>query len=285
MTRATTNAAAESNPLVRGASGMRIGSLFSGIGGLELGLEWAGLGPVIWQVEQDEFCRAVLAKHWPEAERFDDVCTVGKATLAPVDLICGGFPCQDISRAGKGEGLAGERSGLWFEYARIVGELGPRFVVVENVTTLLNNGMGDVLGSLAALGYHCWWDCIPAAAVGAPHLRDRVFVVAYAGRLGRELRGGVDDLAAKSSKEGPARPAVGHGGDDVPGLQARLREFQRWATDNGTLRESPAWETEPAVGRVADGVSGRMDRLSALGNAVVPQCAEVVGRLIQELAR
>jgi DNA (cytosine-5)-methyltransferase 1 len=112
---------------------MRIGSLFSGIGGLELGLEWSGVGHTVWQVEREPFCRAVLAKHWPAAERFDDVRTVGKANLAPVDLICGGFPCQDVSSAGKGAGLAGERSGLWREFARILGELQPGWVVVENV--------------------------------------------------------------------------------------------------------------------------------------------------------
>ena len=112
---------------------MRIGSLFSGIGGLELGLERAGVGRVAWQVEIDPFCRAVLAKHWPDVERFEDVRSVGASNLSPVDVICGGFPCQDVSLAGLGRGLEGERSGLWFEYLRIVTEMRPRFVVVENV--------------------------------------------------------------------------------------------------------------------------------------------------------
>jgi C-5 cytosine-specific DNA methylase len=115
---------------------LTIGSLFSGIGGLDLGLERAGLGPVLFQVEIDPFCRAVLAKHWPKALRHDDVRTVGRtATLPRVDLLCGGFPCQDVSGAGKGAGLEGERSGLWFEFHRIVAATLPRFVVVENVAS------------------------------------------------------------------------------------------------------------------------------------------------------
>jgi DNA (cytosine-5)-methyltransferase 1 len=157
---------------------LTIGSLFSGIGGLELGLERAGLGPVVWQVECDPFALQVLEKHWPDAERYQDVRSVC-AELAPVSVICGGFPCQDISNAGKREGIEGKRSGLWSEFARIVGVVRPRFVVVENVSALLGRGMGVVLGDLAALGYDATWDCIPAQAIGAPHRRDRLFVVAW----------------------------------------------------------------------------------------------------------
>jgi DNA (cytosine-5)-methyltransferase 1 len=108
---------------------LTIDSLFSGIGGLEIGLEWAGLGPVLWQVERDPFCLRKLAWRYPDAARFDDVKSVGAANLAPVDLICGGFPCQDVSSAGKRVGLAGARSGLWYEFARIVGEMRPRWVI------------------------------------------------------------------------------------------------------------------------------------------------------------
>lgn len=170
---------------------LTIGSLFSGIGGLELGLERAGLGPVVWQVERDAWCRGVLARHWPDARRFEDVTDFRE--VPHVDLICGGFPCQDISVAGTGAGLAGQRSGLWREYARIVRMVRPRFVVVENVSALLGRGLGEVLGDLAASGYDALWDCLPAAAVGAPHRRDRVFVVAwrvgYADDTGSQGRG------------------------------------------------------------------------------------------------
>ena len=115
---------------------MNVGSLFAGIGGFDLGFERAGMR-VAWQVELDPYCRAVLARHFPDAARFEDVCEVGARNLAPVDLICGGFPCQDLSPAGRGAGIDGARSGLWAEFARIVRELRPRYVVVENVPALL----------------------------------------------------------------------------------------------------------------------------------------------------
>jgi DNA (cytosine-5)-methyltransferase 1 len=159
---------------------MTFGSLFAGIGGMDLGLERAGM-TCKWQVEIDPFCRKVLAKHWPSVRRHDDVKTFPPNDTEDwnVDLICGGFPCQDISFAGKGAGLVGERSGLWFEYARIVRDLRPKYVLVENVSALLVRGLDSVLGSLASFGYDAEWHCIPAAAVGAPHIRDRVFVLGH----------------------------------------------------------------------------------------------------------
>lgn len=160
---------------------MRIGSLFSGIGGLELGLELALGGRVVWQVEREPWPRTVLARHWPAADRtVTDVCEAGAANLAPVDLVCGGFPCQDISPAGSGKGIEhGEKSGLWREYARILRELRPRFVVVENSAALPSRGLDVVLGDLAALGYDAEWTRIGACDVGAPHRRWRCFVVAF----------------------------------------------------------------------------------------------------------
>ena len=158
---------------------MKIGSLFAGIGGLELGLECAGLGRTVWQVERDAYAKAVLAKHWPNALRYDDVRTVGAHNLDPVDVLCGGFPCQDVSSAGKGAGLAGARSGLWGEYARLVRELRPRIVVVENVAALRYRGLGRVLGDLAECGYDTLWASVSASDVGAPHKRERIFVVGY----------------------------------------------------------------------------------------------------------
>jgi DNA (cytosine-5)-methyltransferase 1 len=164
--------------LDRGRCGLNVGSLFAGIGGFDLGLERAGMHTV-WQVEQEPFRRAVLARQFPDAQRFKDVRDVGAHNLEWVDVICGGFPCQDLSLAGKGAGIDGARSGLWSEYARIVGELRPRYVIVENVPALLGRGMGRVLGDLAALGYDAEWDCLPASAFGAPHRRDRLWIVAY----------------------------------------------------------------------------------------------------------
>ena len=158
---------------------LTIGSLFAGVGGLELGLEWAGLGPVLWQVEIDPFARGVLAMHWPDATRFDDVTKVRGADLLSVDLLCGGFPCTDVSVAGHGAGLAGEQSGLWYEYARLVREIVPRFVVVENVAALVARGLDEVVGDLERAGYCVHGRIIAASDVGAPHRRERVFVVAY----------------------------------------------------------------------------------------------------------
>lgn len=129
-----------------------IGSLFSGIGGLELGLERAGLGPVLWQVEIDPFCRKILAKHWPNAKRFEDVEAIDPSDLPAVDLVCGGFPCQDLSVAGKGAGLGGDRSGLWFQFARIVAGTKPRHVVVENVA----HGRGRSRGERGKVEPRLW---------------------------------------------------------------------------------------------------------------------------------
>lgn len=161
---------------------MRVLDLFSGIGGFSLGLERAGFTTVAF-CEIEPYCRAVLKKHWPDVPCYDDVRTLTIGRLAAdgicVDVICGGFPCQDISVAGKGAGLAGERSGLWSEYSRLIGELRPRYAIVENVAALLGRGMDTVLGDLASLGYDAEWHCIPASAVGAPHRRDRIWIVAY----------------------------------------------------------------------------------------------------------
>ena len=165
---------------------MNVGSLFSGIGGFELGFERAGMR-VSWQVEQDAYCRAVLARHFPDAVRFEDVREVGARELDPVDLICGGFPCQDLSSAGRGAGIDGARSGLWSEFARIVRELRPGYVVVENVPALLTGKgkrwdrgpIGRVLGDLAEARYDAEWACLSAREFGAPHLRKRVWIVAY----------------------------------------------------------------------------------------------------------
>jgi DNA (cytosine-5)-methyltransferase 1 len=231
---------------------MRIGSLFSGIGGLELGLEWAGVGRTVWQVEIEPFCRRVLAKHWPHATRYEDVRS---APVTPVDVICGGFPCQDVSsahsRVTRG-GLDGEKSGLWREYARIVRALRPRGVVVENVASGAHRWLCRVRRDLHDLGYRTEALAIDSDDVGAPHGRERIFVVAHADR--------------------EAQP-----------VGAEHGEVARVSPDAERLRH---WR-EPFTGpvRVADGVPSGLDghRLKALGNAVVPQCAYVAGLRLREL--
>lgn len=161
---------------------VRIGSLFSGIGGFELGLERAiPQAQTIWQVEQDEFCQRILQKHWPSATIYDDVKNINKHNVAPIDILCGGFPCQDISIAGQGKGIIKDetRSGLFWEMHRIINELRPRVAVLENVPAITFRGGLEVLGSLAQIGYDAEWVVISAREFGAPHKRERWFCVAY----------------------------------------------------------------------------------------------------------
>jgi len=243
---------------------MKICSLFSGIGGLELGLEAAGVGETLWQVEQDAFCRSVLARHWPDARRFEDVRTVRAGDIAGAELICGGFPCQDISVAGSGAGLAGERSGLWREFARLIRLVLPRFVIIENVPALTGRGLSEVLCQLARCGYDAEWDTISAAAVGACHRRDRVFIIAWL-RRAADSGGGI--LREQSGRRGRA-----HGED-----KAQPRQ-------HGSLGDARyPWQALGSVRPVDDGIPGRVAMLRALGNAVVPQVAYQVGLRIQQL--
>jgi DNA (cytosine-5)-methyltransferase 1 len=261
---------------------LSFGSLFAGIGGFDLGFERAGM-VCKWQVEIDDYANRVLAKHWPNVHRERDVREVGRHNLESVDVICGGFPCQDISYAGLGAGLDGDRSGLFFEAVRVVRELRPRFVVLENVAALLTRGLDRVLGTLAEIGYDAEWHCITAASVGAPHQRDRVFVIANAyifdGNDGRYGSGTIQ----WQRQETTDIPRC----SDVANATRIMRNRGRSRTEQ-TRRSEPAncgwWDVEPAMGRVADGVPNRVHRLRGLGNAVVPQVAEWIGRTIVEAA-
>lgn len=273
---------------------MTIGSLFAGIGGLELGLERALGAETIWQVEQDAYCRKVLDKHWPNADRsIIDVREAGAANLRKPDLICGGFPCQGVSIAGFRRGLKDERSALWWEFYRILGEIRPTIVVLENVPTIVSSGVaGIILGKLSKIGYDCEWTTISAEQMGAPHVRKRWFCIGYLSNGCREL---------------PIR------------FQPRRRSGERRSNTihaewHGTLEQMAgaqceAWEAQSNLGRVADGISGwlyggmtpelweqetprtvpegparhRVARLKALGNAVVPACSYEVGLRIREV--
>jgi DNA (cytosine-5)-methyltransferase 1 len=300
---------------------MNVLDLFSGIGGFSLGLERAGMRTVAF-CEIEPFCRAVLKKHWPHVPCYDDIRTLTAERLAAdrvvPDVICGGFPCQDISSAGLGAGIEGGRSGLWSEYARLVGEIRPRYVIVENVAALLGRGLSRVLGDLASIGFDAEWHCIPASAVGAPHRRDRLWLVANPGSGRRRGPAGGED-------QQPGRTEVVGTSEDVadaarvqPGRQEQWAERQRtwpsgeprdgadaetterWRSDgeddqgrwDTQVRRlglcghwSEHWLVEPDVGRVAHGVSARVDRLKGLGNAVVPQIPEIIGRAIIEAER
>lgn len=237
---------------------MKFGSLFSGIGGMDLGLERAGM-ECRWQVEIDEYASKVLAKHWPAVRRFRDVREVGKQNLEPVDLICGGFPCQDISNAGKRVGIDGERSGLWSEMVRVIRDLRPRFVLVENVAALLDRGMGRVLGDLAACGYDADWDVLPAFAFGAEHRRDRLFIIAYSNESRLQIRSNANPNSKNASVFGERLGFTI--GTEMAGLERR--GAARW---RGNIH----------------GIPRRVDRIKCLGNAVVPQVAEWIGRRIIE---
>ena len=259
---------------------MKIGSLFSGIGGLELGLERAGLGQTVWQVEIDPYCRAVLENHWPDVKRFKDVREIRADQLEKVEIVCGGFPCQDVSAAGAGIGISGSRSGLWREFARLVEELRPSIVIIENVASAKRRWLPTVQSDLHMLGYHSTAYALSAADVGAPHLRRRVFVVAYAGRSWASWQD-----TSITQFDGSKRDAESLGNTD----SARRSRRQEEPNERRAITSDRSWwAIEPDVGRVAHGLSGGMDgrkrraRLRALGNAVVPQCAEVIGRLIRE---
>lgn len=174
---------------------LKVGSLFAGIGGFDLAAEWVGWRTV-WVSEIEPFASKTLGVLFPEAINHGDITKIDFTKVEPIDVLCGGFPCQDISNAGKGVGIDGERSGLWREYRRAICELRPRYVVVENVSALLARGLDRVLGDLAALGYDAEWHCITASAVGAPHRRDRVWIVAYPNASGRDRDRGWGALPA-----------------------------------------------------------------------------------------
>ena len=252
---------------------MRIGSLFSGIGGLDLGVESATGARTVWQVERDPWCRGVLAHHWPNAKQYDDVCSVG-AELERVDIIAGGFPCQDVSVAGKRAGLEGARSGLWWEYARIVRVLRPRFVFVENVAGLLTLGLDTVLASLAALGYDAEWGVFRAEHAGAPHRRERVFVLAVADAAGVDGQGGVGGGSAggrplrsdrvRCAGTADAGRVEGIERSDVDLLGRRSEHAEQTRVGRGRDAPDPPAppqrvETQPGLGGVADGVPGGLD--------------------------
>lgn len=263
---------------------LRLLDLFSGIGGFSLGLERSGGFETVAFCEIEPFCRRVLAKHWQTVPRYDDVRTLTAQRLAAdgiaVDAICGGFPCQDISSAGKGAGLDGARSGLWFEYQRLIRELRPRVVFVENVAELLGRGMGVVLATLAALGYDSFWRSIPASELGAPHPRDRIWIVAYASGEGLEGLRLASRIQAEISNFGCADDAANAA--SIEGLY-QLRDAGVSAVLDA-MPDGPRWagqqwpKARPVIRRVDDGIPDRVDRTSALGNAVVPQIPELLGR-------
>lgn len=256
---------------------MRYGSLFSGIGGLDLAVEAVFGAECAWQCEIDPFCRSVLAKHWPGVTCYEDVRTIEPGRT---DLVCGGFPCQDVSSAGKGAGIEGPKSGLWREFERVIRVARPGVVIVENVTSGLRRWLATVLRDLATLGFDAVWETVWALEAGAPHRRARTFVLAYTdSELVREQcrRFQAGPSEAKSANIGETvADADGHSESASPvdaqaSLLSRLAGH-RWPPGPGCPPED--WTgPKPGIRRIDDGATHRVDRLKALGNGVVPQQA------------
>jgi len=294
---------------------VKVLDLFAGIGGFTIGLEKAGFETVAF-CEIEPYAQKVLKKNWPEVPIYDDVRTITAERLVSdgirVDVITGGFPCQDISVAGNQAGIAdGTRSGLWSECARLIGELRPRYAIFENVTNLLNGERGDwfkrVLWDISAIGYDAEWHCIPASELGAHHHRDRVWIICYPRREvlledsrygewrdSKSVIGGEDAQGKRECDPG----SIGRSSQNVAdALYKRLqrgihrRQESQWESKLGHFRRSSSthgqptkneWDIEPDVGRVANGVPSKSHRLKCLGNAVVPPIPELIGRAIYE---
>ena len=242
---------------------LTIGSICTGTGAMDKALEDEGFGPVVYQIENDPFCQKLLARHFPETQKLDDVRQA--RSLPYVDLVCAGFPCQDLSVAGKGRGLSGDRSGLWSEVRRIVEESRPAYVLIENVAAGKRRWLPYVRRDLHLLGYRTRAYQVSAADVGAPHLRRRVFVLADA--VGVPLRHEPERLP-------PRRQGALQGPGQGEPLDAR---------SSGRSPQSPAWPAPPEIPRVDDGLADRLDRERALGNAVVPAQVAVVARILRDL--
>lgn len=296
---------------------LKVLDLFSGIGGFSLGLESTGGFETVAFCEIDKPCQRILRKHWADASIFDDV-TVLKAgnlidsgrkflifednfcshtVVTDVDVICGGFPCQDISTANvTGQGLEGERSGLWKEFKRLIKEIKPRYAIIENVANLRNKGLTTVLQDLRKIGYDAEWHIIPASALGGYHRRERLWIIAYPNRERSEHSG--ESFGASTKKSSTLSFSNGEPTPNTDYLRFRLslaskEEKRKWWSEvsarfSGVLRK--IFEVEPTVRRGNDGLSKRLDkdrkeRIKQLGNAVVPQIPQLIGEAILEYER
>lgn len=266
---------------------LRMIDTFSGIGGFSLAARWLGGFQTVQFVEWNPYCQQILAHQFPDIPIHDDISTFNPQP-GTADVVCGGFPCQDISIAGKQAGIKeGTRSGLYHQLMRVVRVVRPRYVVLENVAAITSNGMGVVLGELAAAGFDAEWACIPAADLGACHKRDRWWLVAYANddhlqagsrqlrREGSAIAGGSSELAYANNERQQEHHAA-----SVADRAGRAR----WRHAAQCL--NPDWRSymsEPVLPRGDDGLSNRVDRIHALGNAVVPQVAMIPLRRVLDL--
>ena len=274
---------------------LTVGSLFSGIGGLDLGLERSGM-EVIWQSEIDPYGCRVLKKHWPEVVNHGNIKEIKWGDVVRPDIICGGYPCQPFSTAGKRNGANDSRH-LWPWVREAISELRPKYAILENVRGHITLGLSTVLGELASIGYDAEWQIVSANSVGAPHLRERVIIIAYPVR---ELANTNNSRCVyrqpqifTADRWLNALSLIGSGSTDVAntskqhshGKPDNARDSERPETipqsgDSSRTSGRSNWQTEPDVGRVAHGVPSRVDRLRGLGNAVVPHVAELIGRMV-----
>ena len=272
---------------------LTVGSLFSGIGGFDLGFERAGF-EIRWQVEIDPFCRKVLEKHWPAVKRYEDVRTVYWGNVELVDVIVGGFPCQPVSLVGQRKAQEDSRW-LWPHFRTAVCILRPRYIVVENVPGLRSSGFDEVLGDLAALGLDAEWESVPASAAGAEHIRDRVWIVAYPSRVQLQHQSPSRFVGARYSRAWPipeqAPILADSAWEQAWSAQSRKRAeemFARGQVSSEQIRGRGCYLggfdriPEPAVGRMAHGIPNRLDRLAGLGNSIYPRISEWIARRILE---
>jgi DNA (cytosine-5)-methyltransferase 1 len=313
--------------------------LFHGIGGFALGAYWAGMKfDNHFCSDIEPYAQKLYKLRFPESIQLGDITKIDTEVLKQYGnkwIITGGFPCQDISIAGKGKGIHGERSGLWFEYWRLINDLRPDFAIMENVGMLIHRGLREVLGSLAEIGYNAEWQDIRASDIDAPHKRERIWIVAYAdsNKCGEQIRRKNESKTSEKIKHRPDDNSTGEfsrtnsiklydkrcQSEDVAdtGLQRqteyeeqtagieqcgenvsdyhgqRLKEQYNGITerpgdingcDVGRKTEHAGWSAEPAVGRLVNGLPGRVDRLKGLGNSIVPQIAELLFNQIKSVA-
>jgi len=279
---------------------LKVLDLFSGIGGFSLGLERTGGFETVAFCEIDDEAEKVLDKHWPHIPVYKDVTNLDgirfkRKNFGEVDVICGGFPCQDISVAGKGEGLDGKRSGLWSEYKRLIKEVKPRYAIIENVANLRSKGLSAVLQDLREIGYDAEWHIISARSVGAVHLRERIWIIAYPNGL--ELR---EQSGGRIRPHWKGKTLFGKPCENESGSTTNTDDLRLWKPFTSEKEKQVWWseatssfgdvfgqitKIEPTVCGGNDGFSARVDRprrqrIKQLGNSIVPQIAQIIGQSI-----
>jgi len=263
---------------------IKIGSLFSGVGGIEIGLHNIGGFKTEWFVENEPYAREILKKRFPDTNIYGDITELDFRKVPGIDILTGGFPCQDISNAGKRAGIKGSRSGLWSYYLEAIRVLRPKFTLIENVSVLINRGLDVVLSDLASVGYDAEWYNISASSVGAPHKRERVFIISYPKLCGC-LHGQLKEQSTEARKYAQ-RDTCSSSTNVSDTYGQRLERKHKEKQGSRKSKMSPGWRgqwaTEPKLGRVANGVPNRVDRIKCLGNAVVPQVAEIFAEAIKE---